>query len=224
MMRHILVVDDDHHITELLRRALAHAGFTVTIASDGEEGLRAVIDRPPDLVILDVMMPGLDGFEVARRLREGGTGAPILMLTARGEVQDKVIGLRGGADDYLVKPFALDELLARVDALLRRGQIEQQEVLAFGDLSLNTATREVTRGEREIQLSGTEYTLLEVFMRRPRQVLNRATLMERVWGYDFGGESNVLDVYIGYLRGKLEMNEEPRLIQTVRGVGYVLRD
>jgi two-component system response regulator MprA len=224
MLRHILVIDDDHHITELLRRALAHAGYTVTIASNGEEGLRAVIDRPPDLIILDVMMPVIDGFEVARRLREGGTGAPILMLTAKGEVQDRVQGLRGGADDYLVKPFALDELLARVEALLRRGQIEQQEILRFGDLTLTTATREVRRGDREIQLSTTEYQLLEVLMRRPRQVLNRAMLMERVWGYDFGGESNVLDVYIGYLRAKLEAAGEPRLIQTVRGVGYVLRD
>lgn len=224
MMRHILVVDDDRHITELLRRALAHEGYTVAIASEGEEGLRAVIDRPPDLVILDVMMPGMDGFEVARRLREGGTGAPILMLTARDEVADRVAGLRGGADDYLTKPFALDELVARVEALLRRGQIAEQEVLRFGDVALDTASHEVLRGTRVIPLSGTEYTLLEVFLRRPRQVLTRAVLMDRVWGYDFGGESNVLDVYIGYLRAKLEADGEPRIIQTIRGVGYVLRD
>lgn len=224
MVRHILVIDDDRHITELLRRTLAHAGYTVTLAQNGEEGLKAVVDRPPDLVILDVMMPGLDGFEVCRRMREGGTIAPVLMLTARGETSDKVAGLKGGADDYIVKPFAIDELLARVEALLRRGVLESQEVLRFGDLLVNTATREVTRGGRAIGLSSTEYALLEIFMRRPRQVLSRAILMDRVWGYDFGGESNVLDVYIGYLRTKLEAGDEPRIIQTVRGVGYVLRD
>ncbi|HKD76291.1 MAG TPA: response regulator transcription factor, partial [Ktedonobacterales bacterium] len=177
MVSHILVIDDDWPITEMLRRTLAHAGYTVSTAGTGEEGLRAVIDRPPDLIVLDIMLPGIDGFEVARRLREGGTTAPILMLTARGEVPDRVQGLRGGADDYLVKPFALDELLARVDVLLRRGQIATQEVLRFGDLTLNTATHEAQRGSRSLQLSSTEYALLEVFLRRPRQVLSRAVLM-----------------------------------------------
>ncbi len=224
MLRHILVVDDDRHITDLLRRTLAHAGYTVAVALNGEDGLQAVIDKPPDLIVLDVMLPGIDGYEVARRLREGGTGVPILMLTARGEVQDRVTGLRGGADDYLVKPFELDELLARVEALMRRGQIEQQELLRFGDITLDTSSHEVIRGERVVQLSSTEFALLAVFMHRPRQVLPRAVLMERVWGYDFGGESNVLDVYIGYLRTKLEADGASRVIQTVRGVGYVLRE
>jgi two-component system response regulator MprA len=224
MLKNILVIDDDRHITDLLRRALAHAGYSVATAATGMEGLRAVIDRAPDLVVLDVMLPELDGFEVCRRLREGGTAAPVLMLTARGEVPDRVEGLRNGADDYLIKPFALDELLARVEALLRRGQITTQETLRFGELVLNTATREVARGTRPISLSTTEYLLLEVFMRHPRQVLSRAVLMERVWGYDFGGDSNVLDVYIGYLRTKLEAGGEERLIQTVRGVGYALRE
>src|SRR5271165_4435831 len=196
MLQHILVIDDDYHITELLRRTLAHAGYTVSAAANGEDGLRAVVDRPPDLIILDIMMPGIDGFEVARRLREGGTSVPILMLTARGETNDKVAGLRGGADDYLVKPYEADELLARVEALLRRSTGEAQEKLSFGDLTLDIATREAIRGDRTIALSSTEYTLLALFMRRPRQVLSRATIMDRVWGYDFGGESNVLDVYI----------------------------
>ena len=224
MVPHLLVIDDDWHITELLRRTLAHAGYSVAVASTGDEGLRAVIDRTPDLIVLDVMMPGIDGYEVTRRLRMGGTTAPILMLTARGEVIDRVQGLRGGADDYLIKPFALDELLARVEVLLRRGQIATQEVLRFDDLTLNTSTHEAQRGMRVLDLSSTEYALLEVLLRRPRQVLSRAVLMERVWGYDFGGDSNVLDVYIGYLRAKLEAAGEPRLIQTMRGIGYVLRD
>ncbi len=224
MLKHILVVDDDPHITELLRRTLAHAGYTVTLAADGPAGLHAVVDRPPDLIILDVMLPGLDGFAVCQRLREGGTTVPILMLTARDAVLDRVAGLRGGADDYLVKPFALDELLARIEALLRRGPAEVQEILRFGDVTLNTATREAQRGEHPLALSSTEYSLLEVFMRRPRQVLTREILMERVWGYDFGGASNVLDVYIGYVRTKLEAHGAPRVLQTVRGVGYVLRD
>lgn len=224
MVRHILVVDDDHHITELLRRTLAHAGYTVAVATSGAEALQAVVDRPPDLIVLDVMIPGLDGFEVCRRLREGGTTAPILMLTARDAVADRVTGLRGGADDYLAKPFALDELLARIEALLRRGPTEAQEVLRFADVTLNTATHEANRGTRALELSTTEFALLELLLRRPRQVLPRSLIMERVWGYDFGGESNVLDVYIGYLRTKLEADGEPRLIQTVRGVGYALRD
>jgi two-component system, OmpR family, response regulator MprA len=224
MVSHILVVDDDWHITELLRRAMAHAGYTVKTVSTGEEGLQAVLDHPPSLIVLDIMLPGIDGFEVARRLREGGTTTPILMLTARGEVPDRVQGLRGGGDDYLVKPFAIDELLARIEALLRRGTITPQELLGFGDLTLNMATHEVRRGQRDLTLSSTEFALLAFFMHHPRQVLTRSMMMERVWGYDFGGESNVLDVYIGYLRVKLEANNEPRLIHTIRGVGYVLRD
>jgi two-component system response regulator MprA len=224
MVRHLLVVDDDRHITDLLRRTLAHAGYTVGVAASGTEALQAVVDRPPDLIILDVMLPGMDGFEVCRRLREGGTTTPILMLTARDAVPDRVAGLRGGADDYLAKPFAIDELLARVEALLRRGPVETQEMLRFADVALNTATHEVSRGTHSIDLSTTEFALLKLFLRRPRQVLPRSLIMERVWGYDFGGESNVLDVYVGYLRAKLEAQGEPRLIHTVRGVGYALRD
>ncbi len=224
MVRHVLVVDDDRPITDLLRRTLAHAGFTVSIAASGSEGLQAVVDRPPDLIILDVMMPGMDGFEVCRRLREGGTTVPILMLTARDAVPDRVAGLRGGADDYLAKPFALDELLARVEVLLRRGPVEPQTVLRFEDITLNTATHEGNRGTHEIVLSTTEFAWLELFLRRPRQVLPRSVIMERVWDYDFGNGSNVLDVYIGYLRAKLEAGGGSRVIQTVRGVGYALRD
>lgn len=223
-MKQILVVDDDFHITELLRRTLVHQGYAVEIANTGEECLQSVIDHAPDLIILDIMMPGIDGFEVTRRLREGGTASPILMLTARGDINDRVTGLRGGADDYLVKPFSIDELLARIEVLFRRGQIEKQETLRFGDIVMNTASREVFRVNRRIELSSTEFSLLSIFMHHPKQVLSRSMIMERVWGYDFGGASNVLDVYIGYLRNKLEGAGESRVIHTMRGVGYVLRE
>jgi two-component system response regulator MprA len=219
----ILVVDDDPEIVSLLRRGLIYEGYAVDTANDGVEALAKARDRDPDLVILDIMMPGLDGVEVSKRLRQAGD-VPILMLTAKGTVADKVSALDSGADDYLVKPFALDELLARVRALLRRRQPAEGEILRFSDLSMNTATREVQRGDKFVDLTAKEFDLLELFLRHPRQVLDRDTIYERVWGYDFEGESNVIDVYVRYLRSKLEGSSGPALIQTVRGVGYVLRE
>ena len=224
MKAHVLVVDDDRSITEVLRRALAYEGYSVEVARRGDEALRKVLERQPDLIVLDIMLPGFDGLEVCRRLRAGGNQVPILMLTAKDSIPDRVAGLDIGADDYLVKPMELDELLARVRALLRRRSGEQEEVLRFADLELDTGTRIARRGERTISLSTTEYELLQLFMRRPRQVLTRDVIMERVWGYDFEGESNVLEVYVGYLRTKLEVKGEPRLLHTVRGAGYVLRE
>jgi two-component system, OmpR family, response regulator MprA len=217
----ILVIDDDPKIVSVLRRALAYAGYPVTTALTAAEGLARALEDPPGLVILDVMLPDLSGFEVCRRLRQG-SDVPILMLTARDEVEDRVHGLDQGADDYLVKPFALQELLARVRTLLRRTRPEPK-VLRYSDLSLDTGTRETHRGNREITLSAKEYELLSLFLRNPRQVLTRDMIMEHVWGYDFSGESNVLEVYVGYLRSKLEASGEPRLIHTVRGAGYVLK-
>jgi len=219
----ILVVDDDPEIVSVVRRGLAYEGYTVETASDGPEALTRAREKEPDLVILDIMMPGIDGIEVAKRLRQGGD-VPIIMLTAKGTVADKVTGLESGADDYLVKPFAFDELLARVKALLRRRQPHEGEILRFSDLSLNTATREVTRGQETIELTTQEFDLLELFLRHPRQVLKRSLIYERVWGYDFEGESNVIEVYVRYLRSKLEVGGKPRLIHTVRGVGYVLKE
>jgi len=223
MKAHILVVDDDRRITEVLRRALAYEGYSVDVALRGDEALQRAIERPPDLVVLDIMLPGIDGLEVCRRLRASGNQVPILMLTAKDSIPDRVAGLDTGADDYLVKPIELEELQARVRALLRRRNPEQTEALRFGDLELDTGTRLAHRGSREISLSTTEYELLALFLRRPRQVLTRDVIMERVWGYDFEGESNVLEVYIGYLRSKLEAGGEPRLLHTVRGAGYVMR-
>lgn len=219
----ILVVDDDPEIVSVVRRGLAYEGYLVDTASDGHVALEKARDKEPDLVILDIMMPGIDGIEVAKRLREGGD-VPILLLTARGTVADKVTGLESGADDYLVKPFALDELLARVKALLRRHQPREGETLRFSDLSLDTATREVKRGNEILELTTQEFDLLELLMRHPRQVLKRSLIYERVWGYDFEGESNVIEVYIRYLRSKLEAGDKPRLIHTVRGVGYVMKE
>ena len=224
MKAHILVVDDDRPITDVLRRALAYEGYTVEVALRGDEALNKVIEHQPDLIVLDRMLPGLDGLEVCRRLRASGNQVPILMLTAKDSIPDRVAGLDTGADDYLVKPMQLDELQARVRALLRRRNPEQSEVLRFLDLELDTGSRLAKRGEREFALSTTEYELMQLFVRRPRQVLTRDVIMERVWGYDFEGESNVLEVYIGYLRNKLEAKGEPRLIHTVRGAGYVLRE
>jgi two-component system, OmpR family, response regulator MprA len=222
---HVLVVDDDRHITEVLRRTLAYEGYTVEVARRGDEALRKVAERPPDLIVLDIMLPGITGLEVCKRLRAAGDNVPILMLTAKDAVPDRVAGLDTGADDYLVKPMELDELLARVRALLRRRNPDQQpEVLRYADLELDTGTRMARRGTREFSLSTTEYELLALFMRRPRQVLTRDIIMERVWGYDFEGESNVLEVYIGYLRNKMETEGEPRVLHTVRGAGYVLRE
>ena len=219
----ILVVDDDPEIVSFVKRGLAYEGYTVDTAADGSEALSKAREREPDLVILDIMMPGMDGIEVAKRLRQGGD-VPILMLTAKGTVSDKVTGLESGADDYLVKPFAFEELLARARALLRRRQSKEGEMLRFSDLSLNTATREVKRGNELIEFTAQEFELLELFMRHPRQVLKRDRIYERVWGYDFEGLSNVIEVYVRYLRSKLEVGGKPRLIHTVRGVGYVLKE
>jgi two-component system response regulator MprA len=223
MNERILIVEDDPAILKVLQRGLAYEGYLVDIATDGRTGLNMARDRRPDLVILDWMLPGMDGLEVCRRLRSGGS-LPILMLTAKDTVQDRVEGLDAGADDYLVKPFNLDELTARVRALLRRTQTERNQVYKFADLSMDTASRQVKRADRVIPLTAKEYELLELFLRHPRQVLTREVIFDRVWGYDFGGESNVLEVYIRYLRQKLEAQGEPRLIHTVRGVGYVLRE
>ena len=223
----ILVVDDERAVRESLRRALELEGYEIELAADGSEALyRLEGDVEPDAMILDVLMPGVDGLEVCRRLRGSGSKLPVLMLTARTQVEDRVEGLDAGADDYVTKPFALDELLARVRALLRRTTLEEGggEIIRFADLELDPATREVKRGGRPIELTRTEFSLLELFMRNPRQVLTRTIIFERVWGYDFGYASNSLDVYIGYLRRKTEDGGEPRLIQTVRGVGYALRE
>ncbi len=219
----ILVIDDDAKIVSLLRRALSYEGYSVRTALTATAGLSGARDEPPDLVVLDLMLPDLDGYEVCRRLRAAGE-TPILMLTARDEIDDRVRGLDEGADDYLVKPFALQELLARVRVLLRRAQANAEpRQYKFEDLVLDTATREALRGDRPIALSTKEYQLLSLFMRHPRQVLTRDVIMDQVWGYDYSGESNVLEVYVGYLRQKLEAGGEPRLIYTLRGAGYVLK-
>ena len=223
MAEHILIIEDEQRIADFLRRGLTYEGFQVDVRADGESGLQAARDNPPDLVILDVMLPGLDGFEVCRRLRAGGT-VPILMLTAKDSVADRVKGLDSGADDYVVKPFAFEELMARVRALLRRSRPSEEMVMHFADLTLNVTTREVTRGPRRVDLTTKEFDLLHFFMRHPRQVLPRELIYDRIWGYDFGGESNILEVYVRYLRSKLESGSEPRLIQTIRGVGYALRE
>jgi len=223
MNERILIIEDDEAILRILRRGLAYEGYQVDTAVDGPTGLGLARDTHPDLVILDWMLPGMDGLEVCRRLRTGGS-TPIMMLTAKDTLQDRVQGLDAGADDYLVKPFELDELLARTRALLRRTQPERTQVLTFADLTLDTGTRQAIRKGRIISLTAKEYELLELFMRHPRQVLTREMIFDRVWGYDFGGESNVLDVYIRYLRQKLEDEGEMRLLHTVRGVGYVLRE
>ena len=224
----ILVVEDERSILSAIRRGLAFEGYTVEIAESGTQALDIVRDRLPDLIVLDIMLPGIDGIEVCRRIRAAGEDVPILMLTARDDVQDRVAGLDAGADDYLIKPFAFEELLARVRALLRR--LERQdddrlagEVLQFDDLTLDTTTRYAHRGERRIELTTREFDLLMLFMRHPNQVLPREMIMERVWGYDFPGESNVLEVYVKNLRRLLEADGEPRIVQTVRGAGYVLR-
>ncbi|MEU7815504.1 response regulator transcription factor [Pseudonocardia sp. NPDC049154] len=227
----ILVVDDDRAVRESLRRSLAFNGYQVDLASDGLAALEAVDTQRPDAMVLDVMMPRLDGLEVCRRMRAAGDELPILVLTARDAVSDRVAGLDAGADDYLPKPFALEELLARLRALLRRRTVDdiaaaagQSQVLEFSDLSLEPDTRDVRRGERPISLTRTEFSLLELLLSHPRRVLTRAQILEQVWGYDFPTTGNALEVYIGYLRRKTEAEGEPRLIHTVRGVGYVLRE
>lgn len=224
MKAHLLIVDDDPRITDLLRRVAAYEGYSVAIAASGDDALQRTLERAPDLIVLDIMLPGTDGLEVVRRLRAAGDNVPVLLLTARDSISDRVKGLETGADDYLVKPFAPEELLARIKALLRRSQAERHEVLHFSDVELDTGTRVAHRGARAIELSPTEYELLALFMRRPRQVLTRDVIMDRVWGLDFEGSSNVLEVYVGYLRSKLEEKGEPRLIYTVRGIGYVFKE
>jgi two-component system, OmpR family, response regulator MprA len=223
-MARVLVVDDEPAVRRALERALRLDSYDVELAADGEEALDVLATHPADAVILDVAMPRLDGLEVCRRMRQAGDRTPILMLTARDAIDDRVKGLDVGADDYLVKPFALRELQARLRALLRRATDADGEVLRYGDLVLDPMAHEVRRGDRQIELSRTEFLLLELFMRHPRQVLTRSTIFENVWGYDFGPTSNALGVYMGYLRRKTEAGDEPRLLHTVRGVGYVLRD
>jgi two-component system, OmpR family, response regulator MprA len=225
-MARVLVVDDEPAVRRALERALHLEQHEVTLASDGEEALDLLATQPADAVILDVMMPRLDGLEVCRRLRKAGDRTPVLMLTARDAIDDRVEGLDVGADDYLVKPFALRELQARLRALLRRSSdgAAEGEKLTYADLVLDPIAHEVHRGDRLIELSRTEFLLLELFLRHPRQVLTRSTIFENVWGYDFGPTSNALGVYMGYLRRKTESGGEPRLLHTVRGVGYVLRD
>jgi len=221
----ILIVDDERAVRESLQRALELEGYEIELAADGREALdRLGADGHVDAVLLDVLMPGMDGLEVCRTIRRNGNQVPVLMLTARTQVEDRVEGLDAGADDYVTKPFALEELLARLRALLRRTADGSAETLRFADLELDPGTREVTRGGERIELTRTEFSLLELFMLNPRQVLTRSVIFERVWGYDFGYGSNSLDVYIGYLRRKTEAGGKPRLIQTVRGVGYALRE
>ena len=223
----VLVVDDDKAVRESLRRSLEFNGYEVSLAGDGAEALAAIAATSPDVVVMDVMMPRLDGLEATRALRTAGNDLPILVLTARDAVGDRVEGLDAGADDYLTKPFALQELLARLRALLRRvapQEDAEDEVLAFSDLSMDIATREVRRGDRSIELTRTEFALLELFLRRPRRVLERSFILEEVWGYDFPTTANSLEVYVGYLRRKTEAEGESRLIHTVRGVGYVLKE
>jgi two-component system, OmpR family, response regulator MprA len=220
----VLVVDDDPRILGLLRRGLSFAAYVVDAAAAGEAALASARDRPPDIVVLDVMLPGLDGLEVCRRLRMGDPDLPILMLTAKDQVPDRVAGLDAGADDYLVKPFDFDELLARLRALLRRSRPSEGEQLQFADVSLDTLTRDVRRASQVLELTTKEYELLEFLLRHPRQVLSRDTIFERVWGSDFLGDSNVIDVHIMRLREKLEAGGQSRLIQTIRGAGYSLRE
>jgi len=223
----VLVVDDDRAVRDSLRRSLEFNGYVVSLASDGAEALATIAVRPPDALVIDVMMPRLDGIETTRALRSSGNDLPILVLTARDSVGDRVEGLDAGADDYLTKPFALEELLARLRALLRRtvrSDDDGLETLSFADLTLDIGTREVLRGTRPVSLTRTEFALLELFLRRPRRVLERSFILEEVWGFDFPTTANSLEVYVGYVRRKLEADGEPRLLHTVRGVGYVLRE
>jgi two-component system response regulator MprA len=223
MDERILIIEDDEEILRVLKRVLTYEGYTVDTALTGQVGLTLAREQMPDLIVLDWMLPKMDGLEVCRRLQKLGN-QPILMLTAKDTTQDRVEGLDAGADDYVVKPFEIEELLARIRALLRRTAADRVKVLEFADLALDSSTRKAKRGDREIELTAKEYDLLELFMRHPDQVMTREVIFDRVWDYDFGGESNVLDVYIRYLRQKLEEEGESRLIYTVRGVGYVMRE
>lgn len=223
-VQRILVIDDDPAVTSVLKRSLAYEGYAVDVASSGEDGLSVARARYPDLVILDVMMPGLDGYDVLARLRAGDPHLPVLMLTARDAPADQVRGLTEGADDYVVKPFTFEVLLARIHALLRRQEADRPPILRFADLALDTETRQAQRGDRVVDLTTTEYELLQQFMAHPRRVLSKDFLMDRVWGYDFEGNTNVLETYVKQLRQKLEAEGEPRLIHTLRGTGYVLRE
>jgi DNA-binding response OmpR family regulator len=221
----ILLIEDEPQIADFISRGLRREGFNVLVAADGETGLEMAFGELPDLIVLDIMLPGIDGLSVCRQIREGELQTPILMLTAKDAIPDRVAGLEAGADDYLVKPFAFEELLARVRALgRRRAPIESDAPLTFADLTLNPSTRMARRNDRTIELTAKEYDLLELFMRHPNQVLTRDQIYNRIWGYDFGGESNIIEVYIRYLRSKLEEGNEPRLLHTVRGVGYALRE
>ncbi|MDJ0735345.1 MAG: response regulator transcription factor [Nostocaceae cyanobacterium] len=224
MTAHILLVEDEVKLAKFVELELGYEGYQVTVAHDGLTGLTAARESHPDLVILDWMLPGLSGLEICRRLRTTGDRVPVILLTAKDEVSDRVAGLDAGADDYVVKPFSLDELLARIRAHLRRTQETEADILQFDDLKLDRRSREVYRGTRQIELTAKEFDLLEYLMVHPRQVITRDRILEEVWGYDFMGDSNIIEVYIRYLRLKLEANKEKRLIQTVRGVGYVLRD
>lgn len=225
MTERILVVEDEARIASLISRTLRLEGYQVEVAPNGETALDKAISNPPDLFVLDVMLPDIDGLEVCRQLRMAGCDEPVLMLTAKDAVSDRVAGLDAGADDYLVKPFAFDELLARIRALLRRAAPPEADApLQFADLVLDPTTRQARRGDRDIELTAKEYDVLELFMHHPRQVLTRDIIYDRIWGYDFGGESNIIEVYVRYLRAKLEAGGEPRLIYTLRGVGYVLRE
>ena len=224
MTFHILVVEDEAKLARFIELELGYEGYQVSVASDGLSGLTALRETNPDLAILDWMLPGLSGLEICRRLRSTNNKVPVILLTAKDEVGDRVAGLDAGADDYVVKPFSIEELLARVRAHLRRTHEEDPEILQFGELTLNRRAREVTRGDRQIELTAKEFDLLEYLIAHPRQVLTRDQILDKVWGYDFMGDSNIIEVYIRYLRLKLEANNEKRLIQTMRGVGYVLRD
>ena len=224
MESHILVVEDEAKLAQFIELELKYEGYGVSVANDGLAGLTAARESNPDLLILDWMLPGISGLEICRRLRLTGNKVPIILLTAKDDVEDRVAGLDAGADDYVVKPFSVEELLARVRAHLRRNQEQDSDLLEFADLRLNRSTREVFRGSRSVELTAKEFDLLEYLLSHPRQVLTRDQILERVWGYDFMGDSNIIEVYVRYLRLKLEAEQEKRLIQTVRGVGYVLRE
>jgi len=224
MSSHILVIEDEAKLARFVELELQYEGYQVTLAGDGLTGLTRIRELQPDLVILDWMLPGLSGIDLCRRLRNTGTDVPVILLTAKDEVGDRVAGLDAGADDYLVKPFDIEELLARVRVQLRRTQKPDRERLEFAELQLDRRSREVKRGDRAIELTAKEFDLLEYLLMHPRQVLTRDQILEQVWGYDFMGDSNIIEVYVRYLRLKLEANQEKRLIQTVRGVGYVLRE